>query len=52
MYVAGEPQNAADGPLNAIRNAAARESVIVRLEPADAPEPGILRGTFDIVLDI
>ena len=52
MYVAGERRNATDGLLNAIRSAAQRESVLVRLEPADAPEPGALRGTFDIVLDI
>jgi protocatechuate 3,4-dioxygenase, beta subunit len=52
MYVAGERQNAADGLLNAIHNAAARESVIVRLEPADALDAGSLRGTFDIVLNI
>jgi protocatechuate 3,4-dioxygenase, beta subunit len=52
MYVAGERQNATDGLLNAIRNAAQRQSVIVRLEPAAALEPGALRGTFDIVLDI
>jgi hypothetical protein len=38
--------------LNGIRSAAARESVIVRLEPAELPEPGALRGVFDIVLDI
>ena len=52
MYVAGERSNATDGVLNRIRNAAARESVIVRLEPAEALEPGALQGTFDIVLDI
>jgi protocatechuate 3,4-dioxygenase beta subunit len=52
MYVAGEPRNAADGLLNAVRNTAQRESLIVRLEPADALEPGALRGTFDVVLDI
>jgi protocatechuate 3,4-dioxygenase beta subunit len=52
MYVAGERQNATDGLLSAIRNAAQRQSVIVRLEPAVALEPGALRGTFDIVLDI
>ena len=33
-----ERQNAADGLLNSIRSAAARESVIVRLERADALE--------------
>jgi protocatechuate 3,4-dioxygenase beta subunit len=52
MYVAGERRNATDGLLNGIRSAAQRESVLVRLEPADAQEPGVLRGTFDIVLDI
>jgi protocatechuate 3,4-dioxygenase beta subunit len=52
MYVAGERQNASDALLTAIRNAAQRQSLIVRLEPAAAPEPGALRGTFDIVLDI
>jgi protocatechuate 3,4-dioxygenase beta subunit len=52
MYVAGERQNATDGLLNGIRDRAARESVIVRLDPADALEPGALKGVFDIVLDI
>jgi protocatechuate 3,4-dioxygenase beta subunit len=52
MYVAGERQNATDGLLNSIRDSSARESVIVRLERADAVEPGALSGTFDIVLDI
>jgi len=52
MYIAGERQNATDGPLSSIRDRAARESVIVRLDPADALEPGALKGTFDIVLDI
>lgn len=51
MYVAGERQNASDGVLNAIRNAQARQSVVVRLDPADGLEPGALQGTFDIVLD-
>jgi protocatechuate 3,4-dioxygenase beta subunit len=57
MYVAGEPGNARDGILNAIRDAAQRASVIVRLEPTGEPPtgamaPGALLGTFDIVLDI
>jgi protocatechuate 3,4-dioxygenase, beta subunit len=52
MYIAGERQNATDGLLNSIRDKAARESVIVRLDPVDALEPGALKGTFDIVLDI
>lgn len=52
MYVAGEPQNARDGILRSIRDARARESVIVRLDAAGDLEPGALRGTFDIVLDL
>lgn len=51
MYVAGEPQNARDGVLRSIRDAGARESVTVRLDPADDREAGALQGTFDIVLD-
>jgi protocatechuate 3,4-dioxygenase, beta subunit len=50
MYVLGEPQNARDGVLNGIRDRRQRESVIVRLDPAEAIEPGSLAGTFDIVL--
>lgn len=49
MYVAGEPLNETDFPLNRIRDARQRESVLVRLEPADRLEPGALAGTFDIV---
>ena len=52
MYVAGERQNATDVVLKAIRDPAARESVIVRLEPAETLEQGALRGTFDIVLNV
>ena len=52
LYIAGEPRNASDGVLNAIGDRAARESVIVRLEDAGEIEPGALKGTFDIVLDI
>jgi protocatechuate 3,4-dioxygenase, beta subunit len=52
MYVAGEPLNATDGVLNRIRDPRARDSVIVRLEAADAIEPGALKGTLDIVLDV
>jgi protocatechuate 3,4-dioxygenase beta subunit len=52
LYIAGEKQNATDGVLNSIRNARARESVIVKLEPAREIEPGALKGTFDIVLDL
>ena len=52
MYVAGEPQNARDGVLRAIRNAKARESVIVPLLAAGDIEPGAVKGTFDVVLDL
>jgi protocatechuate 3,4-dioxygenase beta subunit len=50
MYVYGEKRNAADGVLNSIREPHQRDSVIVRLEPADRIEPGSLAGTFDIVI--
>lgn len=50
MYVAGEPSNARDGVLNAIRDPRRRDSVIVRLQPADGIEAGALAGRFDIVL--
>ena len=50
MYVFGEPRNARDGVLNSIRDPRARDSVIVRLEPADRLEKGAITGTFDIVL--
>jgi len=52
MYVEGEPLNARDGILNGIRNQAARQSVIVRLDPAPELEPQALKGMFDIVLDL
>lgn len=50
MYVAGEPLNARDGLLNSIRDQKQRDSVIVKLAPADSMEPGALAGTFDIVV--
>jgi protocatechuate 3,4-dioxygenase beta subunit len=52
MYVAGEPQNARDGVLRAIRDPKVRESVIVSLLAAGEVEPGALKATFDIVLDL
>ena len=45
-------QNARDGVLHGIRDAKARESVIVALAEAGDIEPGALKGTFDIVLDL
>ena len=50
MYVFGEPRNERDGLLNSIRDLRQRESVIVRLEPADRLEPGALAAEFDIVI--
>jgi protocatechuate 3,4-dioxygenase beta subunit len=50
MYVFGEKLNERDGVLNGIRDRRQRESVIVRLEPADRIEQGALVGKFDIVV--
>jgi protocatechuate 3,4-dioxygenase beta subunit len=50
MYLHGEPQNARDFVFNNIRDARQRDSVLVRLDPADRLEAGALAGTFDIVL--
>jgi protocatechuate 3,4-dioxygenase, beta subunit len=50
MYVFGEKLNERDGVLNGIRDARQRDSVIVRLDPAEGLEPGAVAGTFDIVL--
>jgi protocatechuate 3,4-dioxygenase beta subunit len=52
MYVAGERQNATDGPLNAIRDRNARDSLIVALRDAPDRETGALAGSFDIVLAV
>jgi protocatechuate 3,4-dioxygenase, beta subunit len=48
LYVFGEPQNERDFVLNAIRDPRQRDSVIVRLQPADRIEAGALAGSFDI----
>ncbi|MBV8168112.1 MAG: intradiol ring-cleavage dioxygenase [Alphaproteobacteria bacterium] len=50
MYVAGEPGNAGDPVLRAIRDERDRAAVIVALEPMDGAEPNALRARFDIVL--
>ncbi|QCI67376.1 protocatechuate 3,4-dioxygenase [Phreatobacter stygius] len=50
MYVFGEPLNARDGVLNGIRDPRQRDSVIVRLEPANGLEAGAMAATFDIVV--
>jgi protocatechuate 3,4-dioxygenase beta subunit len=50
MYVFGEPLNQRDGVLNGIRDPRQRDSVIVRMQPADRLEAGALAGNFDIVI--
>ncbi|MDJ1159699.1 protocatechuate 3,4-dioxygenase [Chelatococcus sp. SYSU_G07232] len=52
MYVAGEPQNAADFVYRGIRDPRQREAVTVPLEPANGIEAGALAGRFDIVLGV
>lgn len=50
MYVHGERLNERDGVLNSIRDPRQRDSMIVKLEPAERLEAGALGGVFDIVL--
>lgn len=49
MYVAGAPENDGDWILNSIRDARARESLIVPFKPS-TDTPGELLAKFDIVL--
>jgi protocatechuate 3,4-dioxygenase beta subunit len=49
MYVADEPGNATDPVLMGVRDAAARNRLVVGLHPTDG-DPAVLRGDFDIVL--
>lgn len=49
-YVEGEPRNASDRLLNAIRDARARHSVIVPFAPLPGSRAGELAARFDIVL--
>lgn len=51
MYVAGEPLNQRDRILNRVRDARARERLLVDLQAAPGIEAGALAGRFDIVLD-
>lgn len=51
-YVAGEPLNARDGVLNSIRNAKARESLVVPFVPVGSAGGDALRARFDIVLGL
>jgi protocatechuate 3,4-dioxygenase, beta subunit len=50
MYVAGEPGNDRDQLLRSISDPAARDRIIVALQPAPEIGPEALAGTFDIVL--
>jgi protocatechuate 3,4-dioxygenase beta subunit len=49
MYVAGAPENERDFLLTRVRDARARNSLIVNLEPSQV-EGSELVGRFDIVL--
>lgn len=51
-YIKGEPQNERDGVLRNIRDARARESVIVPFEPLKNSRTGELAAKFDIVLGL
>jgi len=50
MFVDGEALNSRDFLLNAIDDRRQRDSVLVRLDPADGLEAGSQAGRFDIVL--
>jgi protocatechuate 3,4-dioxygenase beta subunit len=49
-YLKGEPRNARDGILNSIRDAKARDAVIVDFAPIKGSRIGELAARFDIVL--
>lgn len=49
-YIQGEPLNAKDGPLQAIRDLQQRESVIIPFTPIPDSRAGELSAKFDIVL--
>ena len=50
MYVAGEPRNATDFLLRAVRDETQRRSLIVAFTPAPEIEPGSIKGHFEIVI--
>lgn len=50
LYVAGEPLNARDGILNAIRDPAAQAAVTIPFVPADRIEAGALLAEAEILL--
>src|SRR5687767_3873294 len=49
-YIKGEPQNERDGVLRGVKDAKARESLIVPFEPIKESKIGELAATFNIVL--
>jgi protocatechuate 3,4-dioxygenase beta subunit len=49
-YIKGDPQNLRDGPLNSIRDAKARESLIVDFVPLRQSKVGEVAVKFDIVI--
>jgi protocatechuate 3,4-dioxygenase beta subunit len=49
-YIKGEPRNASDGILQSVRDAKARESLIVDFAPQQGSRIGELAAKFDIVL--
>jgi protocatechuate 3,4-dioxygenase beta subunit len=51
-YIKGHPQNDRDGVLRGIRDAKARESVIVDFAPIPESKIGALAANFDIVLGL
>ena len=50
MYVAGEPRNAADSVLMGVRDPAARNRLIIALQPVQGSGPAAFAGEFNIVL--
>jgi protocatechuate 3,4-dioxygenase beta subunit len=52
LYVAGEPLNERDALFRSIRDPAARERVLMRLEDGSAIEPEALATRVDLVLDL
>jgi protocatechuate 3,4-dioxygenase beta subunit len=51
-YIKGHPQNASDGVLQEIRDAKARESLIIDFAPIKESKIGELSANFDIVLGV
>ena len=51
-YIRGEPRNDRDGVLRGIRDAKARESVMVDFTPIKESKVGELAAKFDIVLGV